>query len=388
MINLWLAMNSSTESAPRIRHVLYEYDGPKMVLAMDGQGRQVLGIAVDENDDGTIRWFFAAAPPAQVLNLLNSGNGLRGFFDHSVIEAHDIQSPWRSIRSGSLAPGDVSNEVLPDVDARLPAFVDSFRALLIEDQQRLDRERDRLARTKLFFDGAPVLGSRGIRAAFAAEALASYQNLVSLTHANWRQDKLPSRGRIPQRADSTLMITDMLRGSVGFELVEESDEARVERTDLADVVVHVGLLLDAAATNDSTYAEAVAEWDPRVVNAMHDFFLKLKNAEASMRLEVNDREYVFNTSRIVEGSARTASAPRETFTPIRGTLIGLLPIDRRFELQTEDNLLKGKLARNVDADEIKVFFAKECVATVRIIEIERLGQTTQTFTLVGIAKPE
>jgi hypothetical protein len=50
---------AQTAPAPTVKHVLYFYDGPKMVLAVDGRGRQLLGVVADEDEHGLARWVFA-----------------------------------------------------------------------------------------------------------------------------------------------------------------------------------------------------------------------------------------------------------------------------------------------------------------------------------------
>jgi len=75
---------------PSVRHVLYYFDGPKMVVALDSEGRQVLGVAADEDDDGTTRWVFAPAPPERLAALLRTGAGLRALFQGGPVELHDL----------------------------------------------------------------------------------------------------------------------------------------------------------------------------------------------------------------------------------------------------------------------------------------------------------
>jgi len=185
-----------------------------------------------------------------------------------------------------------------------------------------------------------------------------------------------------------LMLTEMPRGSVGFELVEDVEQESVLPTDLSEVVSQVGTLLDAAATSDVAYAEAVAELDQRVVAGLRDFFEGLRRADASLKLEVQNREYVFDAGRVMEAVARTAVQPeQEDDRPVLGTLIGFLPTDRRFELQTEAGLLKGKIAREADQKRIVSSFQKPCLAHLRVVMVERLGQITEAFTLVSVEEP-
>ena len=73
----WNPATRATKIAPpSINHVLYFFDGPKMVLAIDARERQVLGVAADEDDDGTTRWVFAPAPPDKVKEIVATGVGV------------------------------------------------------------------------------------------------------------------------------------------------------------------------------------------------------------------------------------------------------------------------------------------------------------------------
>lgn len=372
--------------APSICHVLYAFDGPRMVLARDEQGRQILGIAADEDDAGTTRWVFAPAPPERVLSLLKTRSGLRGLFESALVEIHDLQTRWEESRSWAVSPDEVPEDLLPERDAELPELEGDIRDALIAEQQRYLEQRARVARTRMLFSGRPVRGRRGIAASFAAETLSSYQALVSLTFGQRQKGSLSSTGPIPAREASTLLITEMPRGSVGFELVEDVLQESVLPSGLSEVVAQVGSLLDAAATSDAAYAEAVAEFDPRVASELHRFFDKLKKAEASLKLEVSHREYVFDEKRLADAVDRTASTPRqEDDRPVLGTLIGLLPMDHRFELQTEDGgVLKGKIARETDPSSLLSFFQKPCLAHLRVVTVERFGETAEAFTLVSV----
>ena len=67
----------------------------------------------------------------------------------------------------------------------------------------------------LFFGGRPVVGSYGILAEFGAKALAEFQTLVSSAFAA-QEGALGSRGPVPQRDRTQLLLTDVARGSFGF----------------------------------------------------------------------------------------------------------------------------------------------------------------------------
>src|SRR5438105_2378327 len=65
---------------------------------------------------------------------------------------------------------------------------------------------EKQASVALFFGGLPVIGSRGIKAEFAGEALSSYQDLVSKIWANSENGKLPATGPLKDKDPSQLHI--------------------------------------------------------------------------------------------------------------------------------------------------------------------------------------
>lgn len=375
-------------SAPTVRHVLFYFDGPKMVLALDARGRQLLGVAADEDEDALVRWVFAPAPPEKVVTLLRTRAGLRRLFELGPLDVLDLDPSGACVRAWSVLAEDVPEELLPAPDAELPELTADATVQLVNDQTRHIEQRGRLARARLLFRGRPVRGQHGISATFAAAALSGYQDIVSKAYGSRKQGALSATGPIPQRGGSTLVLTDMPRGSVGFELVEDAEQERVVPTDLAEVVRDVGGLLDAAATSDAAYAEAVAEFAPRVAASLATFFSLLKKDDATLRLESQGREFVFDAVRINDALERTALVPREEGDrPVPGRLLGFMPTERRFELETPDGVLKGKIARDADVEVIGSFFRKPCVAHLQVVTVERQGQRADAYTLLRVEEP-
>ena len=89
----------------------------------------------------------------------------------------------------SAPPGDVLGRM------SLAERRDEVRAALAEVGTKDQQE----GRTALFFGGAPVIGSRGIDADFAAEALGKYQDLVTKVWALKEHGPLAPSGPVPDR---------------------------------------------------------------------------------------------------------------------------------------------------------------------------------------------
>lgn len=378
--------------APRILHVLYEYDGPKLVLAVDDREWQVLGVAVDEAfEEGITRWVFAPAPPANVVALLEGATSLRDLFTQGEVRVVDLALSGAAVQLWSLDGASLPDALLPDADAGLPELTAAAHTTLLAEQRRLANEEQRLARAKLLFDGRPVVGRRGISADFAAGALGKYQDLVSMGYASRRRGSLGTKGRIPDRAASTLYLVDMPRGSVGFALQEITEQPLLVASELAGVVSDVGSLIEAAAAGDQELVETVADFDPRVITTLNEFFSLVHKAEATFRLVSNDRSYAFDAERIRMAVERTATQPEvEPDLPFAGTLRGYLPGARHFEFSEANGgaTIKGRIARGADLDAIRGWLDKPGVARMRVVTGTRGAGKSYAFTLLAIEPPE
>jgi hypothetical protein len=108
----------------------------------------------------------------------------------------------------SAPPGDVLGRM------SLTERRDEVRKALTEVESRREIE----GRTALFFGGAPVIGSRGVDADFAAEAVGKYQDLVTKVWAFKEHGSLAPSGPVPDRHEARLHVTNVVHGSFGFEL--------------------------------------------------------------------------------------------------------------------------------------------------------------------------
>lgn len=384
--------------APRLRCVLYEYDGPKLVLAVDDRDRQVLGVAVDEAfEQGITRWVFAPAPPAKIVGLLEGATGLRELFTQGEVCVFDLTADGEAIQSWGLDGASLPDALLPDADADLPELTPAAYEGLLAEQRRLANEQQRLARATLLFDGRPVVGRRGISASFTAATLGKYQDLVSMEYgsrrkrSSGRKGSLGPTGPIPDRGASTLYLVDMPRGSVGFALQEITEQPLLVPSELAEVVSDVGTLIEAAAAGDQELAETVADFEPRVVSTLKELFSLVHKAEATFRLVSNDRTYHFDAEGIRMAVERTATEPtEEPDLRFPGTLSGYLPDARQFEFReaSTGEVIKGRIARGANLDEIRRWLDKPGVARMRVVTVTRGARKSHAFTLLGIEPPD
>lgn len=195
---------------------------------------------------------------------------------------------------------------------------------------------DNSASIALFFAGAPVVGSRGIRADFAGRAVSVFQDLVSKRFAAAELGELGRRGRIPLRANSDLFITDVVRGSFGVVLSETIETEPLADTQLKTVVDSVVNSIDVATASDSEPFEALLEdIDSRYLRSLEEFFELLDEEAATVRLVEGDLDRQFNSIQVKRGRERTSSTQinERDDELFEGTLF-LLPAHRKFELVT------------------------------------------------------
>ena len=312
---------------PRIRHVLYEYDGPKLVLAVDEHERQVIGVAVDENlEERVTRWVFAPAAPAEVVALLEGGTGLRELFTKGTVRIFDL-GPKETSLLWELDGASLADELLPDADATLPELIPAAREQLLSEQRRLANEQHRLARAELLFDGWPIVGRQGINASFAAAAVTGYQELVSMAYGSRRKGGLGAAGPIPYRGESTLYLVGMPRGSVGFALQEIVEQGQTAPSGLAEVVSDVGALIDAAASGDQELAENVSDFEHRVVSTLKEFISVIHKAGRPRFSWWRTTEPIASTPNASgwPPSGRPRSSRRSRITPFRARCSGTCP---------------------------------------------------------------
>lgn len=233
-------------------------------------------------------------------------------------------------------------------------------------ESRLEVLRERLTEVEarpqahplsITFRGAPVDGTRSIDAAFASKAVRAFVEAAETVTASLVTDDLRDRGRLPGAGARSLRIVATAVGSFGFEL--ELPPAPPDTPFLAseDADPHVEAiattlrLLDEAATNDEdAISDLIAEIHPRAATKVRAFATVLAENDALFAVAFGDRQVRFDSDaqikRVVESLAESdISEVNETH---RGTLLGVLPESRRFEVRlTGGQVVHGKVDRAV-----------------------------------------
>ncbi|MFB2778290.1 hypothetical protein ACE017_03920 [Shewanella mangrovisoli] len=224
-----------------------------------------------------------------------------------------------------------------------------------EKLEKLDKEisliknaNETNASVALFFGGEPVLGSQGILASFAGNALENFQELINKAFASKENGSLGERGKIPLKANSNLMITQVAKGSFGFILEEVSDQIEITETALKHTVDYVLELINASAQpDDETFEKLIESLDKRVLQSLKDFFITLDKAHSTMRLVGDEQEYSLDSNWIHRARLRTeATEIDEDEDMVDLKVLGLLPEHCKFEALTrEGNIIYGSTTR-------------------------------------------
>ncbi|MGF6904562.1 hypothetical protein [Paraburkholderia sp. GAS348] len=306
---------------------------------------------------------------------------------------------------------------LSAVDAMLTSFSEDddpigwyqFSARKEEIEQALDQIVSRPvthAELGVFFGGRPVQGSRGINADFAGKALEDLQSLVSKRYSGREFGRLAQRGPVPGGDTSQMLVTNIVRGSVGFVLEESGNDVQLVETPLKEAVDEVtDILSRVGADDEAVFEEAASELDERLLVTLRQFFQRLDDFGATMRVVDGTRDFLLDRHAVSRARERTqAMEIVERDVEMTGTLF-VLPESKRFDLITmvegQQAILKGTLSASVfrqihgqGNDEQQPVDPRAITRTPWVVEIktrelrERNRAPRQVHTLQRLVRPE
>jgi hypothetical protein len=272
------------------------------------------------------------------------------------------------------------------------------KAEIEKDIHALGEINSAAAEVALFFGGRPVFGSRAISSEFSSKALTAFQNLVSKRYAAPPSATLGARGRIPQKSQSSLMITDIVRGSFGFVLSEVNQEQALVDSKLKETVSEVSALLFHLCAEDAASLDvALDQLDSRILSEIKQFFQILSDGGATLRLVEDDNEYLFPGEALQRGRERVEKMDitEDENVEMDGRLY-VLPSSQRFELIAADKKA-GVLRGNIADETFKIMLDAEGILRREFIGnavhvrlsrrlIKEHGETVHTaYTLTDIA---
>ncbi len=295
-----------------------------------------------------------------------------------------IRRGRRAFLGGQIAAVEEVLRGLPE-DAILERL--GFESRLADLREAIAAEVDlsgNLAHARLVFGGGPVAASEGIEARFAADALAAYQDLVSKALA--AQVGLGLSGPIPFERQSRLHITDIVRGSFGFELDEVQDQDSFMPTPLKEAVEQSAVLIAAAARSDDEFVDVIAEVNPRVREALRVFFETLYKARATVGVSTWQGNIEFDLAMLEQANERVSIEWREEAeVVVEGNFKGVLHVSRAFEHQTfGGDVVKGKVDHSVELGGLNAWTLRQCAVRLKRLSWQRAGKQFVRYTLLGI----
>lgn len=211
---------------------------------------------------------------------------------------------------------------------------------LLKKIDELNAAPELKASVGLFFSGLPVLGSRGIKADFVGRVIEGFQDLVAKQFAAEEIGDAGKRGPIALKKNSDLMLTDIVRGSVGVVLEEANQNESLAETELKIVIDHVtDAIVTSSGVNTEIFEKLLEKIDHRYLTALGNLFTLLDDEGASVRIVEGARDIQLDSISIKRARDRLESAhiDEDDSVEFSGRLF-LLPAHRRFELALLDGV--------------------------------------------------
>jgi hypothetical protein len=278
-------------------------------------------------------------------------------------------------------------ETIPEDDILGRVGFEARRDRLSQSLLELEALPDRHAGTALVFAGEPVKGTLGIRSDFVGEALQRYQDMVAKVLARRERGNLGERGVVPHREAATLHLTNVIHGSFGFVVEELESEAQgpLFATELKSAVDETTRLISYFADeDDERFAAGLLNSDPRVFDAIGQFFKFIRGNGALFRLVSGNLDMNFSTRAIdvaVERAIITRLAEeRQEFV---GELLGVLPESHRFEfrLSPGGEVIDGAVSPELTSESLinlyRSLAGRRGRARMQVRKIERPGKVTR-----------
>jgi hypothetical protein len=229
---------------------------------------------------------------------------------------------------------------------------DEIQRAILADQNILSTT----ASAALFFSGAPVRSNRGIDSAFAAEVIAGYQDVVSKVFAVRQAGPSGERGMVRDRDQSKLQVTEVVRGSFGFQFEEVPNQEPMFESDLHGAVDQVTkLMLAFDEPDDESYTTAVGDVDERVLTSIRGFFESIRESNATFRIVSGEIDKSFDARSIARAIQRAViTSVHEEDMEFEGVFSGALPDfrDFAFRTNTDRGSIKGKIDPRIPDNEV------------------------------------
>lgn len=254
---------------------------------------------------------------------------------------------------------------------QLSSLPDSARFTRISTESRLNAIEEKIssakvvrpsqAQVRLIFNGRPVFGTHGIFAEFGAKAVSAFSEAVTTVAASLTQD-LAAVGPLPNGDQNKLLITNISRGSFGFDLEEVSTKSSLfpgfseGPSPLAQAIEQTWTIFDRSLLgSDDQLAETLSETNRRALDKVRTFLQTLSDNDATCMVQYAGRSVGFiNVDQVKESLNRLGTENlREETISLRGFFQGVLPDNRTFEFKLSDTeeVIRGKIGKSIISPE-------------------------------------
>ena len=251
----------------------------------------------------------------------------------------------------------------------------------------------RQPRTVLFFAGGPVLGTRGIDAQFAANVLDPFLQMVKSQYAASKHGAVGARGVRRGESEARLLLTGLPRGSFGLELSQPDSEDFLAAEQLADVLVQLTRVIESAGKDDESFAFALDEVTPRVLERLKQFFKVASDNGARVRVVSGDLECDLTETAVAQAFERVSAADTEEDTVnVPGIFRGATLDTWRFDFRADaGEHISGHLGDEVtDEEAVQMIHRTDqrCIATLKQTVVKtRTGTLRTRYELLALGAP-
>lgn len=242
---------------------------------------------------------------------------------------------------------------LPE-NARLTRMSNQARLKEVEAQlAQCPLENTEPARVRLTFNGRPVIGTHGIFADFGMKAVNSFSDAITTLAASLLTP-LAAMGRIPNREEYQLLITNTALGSFGFELEEYQNNHLLlqEEQSLVSIALEQtqAILSATLSGTDEELADSASEIDQRALEKIRNFLQTVADNEAVCTLQYRKQNVKFTDVGQIKRCLERLSQDnlQESEESLLGEFQGVLPKSRTFEFKLkgqDEEIIKGKISK-------------------------------------------
>jgi len=248
-------------------------------------------------------------------------------------------------------------------------------------------------RTVLFFAGPPVMGSQGIDAQFAVEAMRPFLEMVKTQYAAHKFGRVGARGPRRDESEARLFLTGLPRGSFGLELSQPQPTDFLAAGQLSEVLVELTEVLASAADTDERFVFALDKVSPRVLPRMKEFLDVVSGNHAWLKMQSGELTVELPADRLAIARDRVGSTKTtDRNVEIKGTFRGATLDSWRYDFRDQaGETISGRIADDVETAAVEAMLPltnHNCVGVFKEIKIvTRDGSERLRFELLKLMPP-